>query len=510
MKRQTENKKVLLQLLVYMKTSRYTIILILAFFFSACENDSGILAYVGPSSEGSEVELLNNPNEFVWQGLNSWYFYQSRVPGLDENRFSNPTEFVEYLNTFQSPEEIFSAHKFSVDRFSSLLTDYRSLSGILAETAQSIGYNFGLVLLGDTSFVLGYVRYVIPGSNAEAQGLKRGDVFASVNGLRLTASNVSRLLSSNTSYEIGLGEIISSNEVKLTGETILVQQNNAVENPVFYTDIIEWQGRRVGYMVYNSFSRSFNDELNQAFGEFLLQGGVNEFVLDLRYNGGGSVETATYLGSSLANVSEGEEFARLNFNSRHQDANRSFRFSNTLATYNSGGEQTGNQPINRLLLNKLYVLVSNSSASASEMIINSLRPFIDVVVVGKITSGKNVGQIPLYDSPSTDFTQPRNLRTSYAMLPITFIYSNTLGQEVSSTGIVPDFEKNELEELFSTGMVKPLGNTDESILRTALDNISGVVSNRTFNRSKSYSILADTNDFKYAGKSLIYIPREEN
>jgi C-terminal processing protease CtpA/Prc len=229
----------------------------------------------------------------------------------------------------------------------------------------------------------------------------------------------------------------------------------------------------VGYLVYNSFRSSYNDELNTAFAYFKSEG-IQELVLDLRLNGGGSVETTAYL-ASMINASAGTEiFAKLTFNAKHTNQNSSYTFQNKLNVYDVSGTKTGEENINRLTgLNKLYVLTSSSTASASEMIINGLKPFMSVKVVGTTTYGKNVGSITLYDSPSSDYTKESSANSAhlYAMQPIVFQIYNKLDQSDYTLGFPPNIEVFEKDYWYA---ILPFGDENEVVLKAALDDIRGI------------------------------------
>jgi len=234
-------------------------------------------------------------------------------------------------------------------------------------------------------------------------------------------------------------------------------------------------GEKVGYLVYNGFRSSYNDELNTAFATLKAEG-VNELILDLRINGGGSVATSSYLASMIYANAGTDKFADLLFNSKHTNQSGSYDFQNTLNVYDENGTKTGEETINRLnMVNSLYVLASGNTASASEMIINGLKPFIPVKVIGTTTYGKNVGSITLYDSASSDYTREATASTAHknAMQPIVFQIFNKLGESDYTQGFNPDIEVLEYQYWRN---ILPFGNENEVMLKTALDDIRGLSS----------------------------------
>ena len=120
--------------------------------------------------------------------------------------------------------------------------------------------------------------------------------------------------------------------------------------------------------------------------------------MDLRYNSGGNIRTAAALGSMITGQFDNQVFTTLKFNEDLQNNNANYNFSNTLSDGTA---------INSLNLTKIYILTSNVSASASEMMINSLKPYIDVVIIGGKTVGKSQASQIIYDSPN--FADPTTI-----------------------------------------------------------------------------------------------------
>ena len=225
--------------------------------------------------------------------------------------------------------------------------------------------------------------------------------------------------------------------------------------------------------MYNAFTSNFDEQLNAAFGQLKAEG-VTDLVLDLRYNGGGSVRTATYLGSMITGQFSGQLFSRERWNDKLQEAieesnpdRLTTNFPNQIFNALRDGTVVLQEPINSLNLMKVYVLVSGSTASASELVINSLSPYIDVKLIGTKTVGKNVASITLYDSDNfgRDNANPNH---RYAMQPIVLEELNKLGEN-SVEGFDPTIILS--ESLTNLGV---LGDRNEPLLQRAIDDILGV------------------------------------
>jgi len=238
--------------------------------------------------------------------------------------------------------------------------------------------------------------------------------------------------------------------------SVTLTKTALAENPILLSTVINQGTHNIGYLMYNGFYSSYDSQLNAAFGNFQSQN-VTDLVLDLRYNSGGSVNTATKLASMITGQFTGQLFARQQWNAKAQNY---FEDNNPGSLVNNfvGG-------LNSLNLNKVYILTSKSSASASELVINCLKPYISVVQIGDVTTGKNVGSVTLYDSP-TFAKQDVNPSHKYAMQPIVLKIVDKNGFGDYTTGIAPTLSLPENLNNLST-----LGNSQEPLLNAAINQI---------------------------------------
>lgn len=412
--------------------------------------------------------------KFIWRGLNEMYLWQENVPDLADKRFATNTEYETFLESFSSPENLFEhllyrapdsedAIKYGVvDKNSWIVSDYLSLENQLQGTTKSNGIEFGLSLTNKNSDqVIGYVQYIIPNSDAATKDIKRGEVFYGVNGTALTQSNFRNLLfSSNENYTLNFANLTydSNNNAIITpnGKNLVLTKTNLAENPILIKKVIENGTHKIGYLMYNGFYSIYDSQLNDAFSYFQSEG-VTDFVLDLRYNGGGEVATAARLASLITGQFTGQIFNELAYNSKKTYLNRKYVFVSTL----------DKKPLNSLNLNTVYVLTTSNTASASELIINGLDPYINVVQIGDNTYGKNVASVTLYDSPTLS-KKNVNPAHRYAMQPIVAHSVNSVGFGDYLDGLVPDFKV--IEKIKTMGV---LGDSNEPLLATAIAKITG-------------------------------------
>lgn len=364
----------------------------------------------------ADVEI----NNFVWKGLNAYYFWQDQIPDLSDTKFSSQSQLNNFLRGYDTPDNLFYSLLFdypNTDKYSWIVSDYIALENSFAGLNESNGMEFGLVRFASTpTNLFGYVRYIVPASDAETKGVTRGMLFTHVDGVQLTETNFGSLLfSTATSYTITLANYNAGDPVATTN-TITLMKTQLQENPVKIVTTFTEGANKIGYIMYNQFVAGYDDELNTAFATLKAEG-ITDLIVDLRYNSGGSVRSASYLGSMITGQFSGQLFSKQVWNTKVQANINPSNFVDNFSTQINNGIVSEN--INSLSLNTVYFIVTGSSASASELLINSLKSYIDVRLVGTTTEGKNVGSITLYDSENYG-RAGANPNHTWAMQPITF------------------------------------------------------------------------------------------
>ncbi len=452
----------------------YLFIAVTFFGLSSCYNDDDQAQ--PPITE----PLPNEISEFVWEGLNSWYLWQPQVSDLADSKNDILNDYYKFLNSFSDPEQLFYAllndygeKPNCTDCFSWFVDDYVALENAFQGISTSFGYEFGFVNMGDDFNYFAFVKYVLPNSPAEQAGLKRGDLIRQIDGIDITKNNAFNLFYERPSYTLHLADL-NGTTLTLNGNTIAMTSVTLTENPVFHKDVItSTTGKKVGYLVYNGFTHTFHSELNAAFGEFKAAN-VDEFVLDLRYNPGGSVETSLYLASMIDGNHTGQQFGKLAFSPKKSSNDLKLDFTDKVIIRDGDFKNIGEETINSLGMTKLYVLISGNTASASELIINGLDPYIDIKLVGTTTTGKNVGSRTLYDSPGSDYLDKDTANPNHksAMQPLIFRLANANDFSDYTNGFDPD--KSISEGTYLADGLKPLGDVEEPLLKAALDDIDGI------------------------------------
>ncbi|WGK64183.1 S41 family peptidase [Croceiramulus getboli] len=414
-----------------------------------------------------------NINEFVYRGLNFWYLYKGDVPDLANDRFDSEADKIAFLEGFDSPEATFDALLAPQDRFSVIRSDYVAFEDALAGISLSTGMRFSLVRNpNNESEVFGVVRYVVNNSPAADAGVLRGMLFRSVDGIELTENSDFETLFGQPSFTIDLATY-DGTDFTPTGESILLNQVELTVNPVHTTAIIETEGNTVGYLHYTGFTNEFDSDLNAVFAEFQTAG-ITDLVLDLRYNGGGSIETANDLSSMITGQFNGQVFITQEYNEdRAEEYNDERLFNNQIQ---------GGGAINSLNLNRVFVLTTDRTASASELILSGLEPYIEVIQIGTATTGKFEGSFLLYDAPAPNFSRSQaNPNHRYVMLPLVLRSVNSVGFTDYADGISPAANLTIAEDFANLGA---LGDTNEPFLALALEQITGMTKSQALKNTK--------------------------
>lgn len=449
-----------------MKKIYFLLVLLFPLFYSCDDNN--------PDND-NDRNVANAANQYVndwiYEQMSTYYLWDSYIPSVLALNFNeNPEDFFYSL--------LYKYKQTGGDRFSWIQENYvdllSSLSGV---SSYDIGFEYvGYLEAANSTNVIGQVAYVKPGTHAEQLGIKRGDAFTKVNGTQLTTSNW-RSLFNSTSATVTFQK--QNGEVTTTEQKNITLSVNYSENPVYLDTIYTEGANTVGYLVYNFFaadggdgSQKYDLQLNEAFGRFKAAS-ITHLVLDFRYNSGGSMNSATLLGSMIVpQLNTSNVFTKVQYND----------FLNSYFTQRNGSDalldkfqdKVKSVPINNVgdNLQELYVLTGSWTASASELIINNLEPYLPnkIYLIGLTTVGKNVGSVSLYEE-----NDPKN---KWGMQPIVLKYFNSNGLANFEEGFTPDIEER---DNYLYGKLE-LGDRDEVMLSIALGVINGTYSRPSVSR----------------------------
>lgn len=413
------------------------------FFFTSCNE--------GPDLP-DETLVLNN---WIWEGMNDAYLWEQYLPSL------NP-------NTEPDPESFFYKLLYKDDRDSWIDQDYEELAAMFDGVQLTTGMSVSHYLSEDKYHVITIVEYVTANSPAADSGIMRGDIVYAVGGQSLDTINYRSLFYQSTAtleFADWDGTQVVPNGRKVTLTAVQLNQN-----PVVHSEVIEYQGYKIGYFVYTQFTSGSDDEwlleLNGVFEDFLAKG-VSDVVVDLRYNGGGSLDLSALIASTLGSftaMQNNEVYVKLVWN---QFYNQFWKERDLDEDGQPDGEDSEQLVISlpnselNLNLSKVYFLTTRNTASASESLMVGLYPYTNVIQVGTTTYGKCYGSITI-----DDWANPK--RHNWAMQPIVLKYSNASGFTDFVNGIQPDFEVND-----NLLYAEPFGSFNDPLLAKALEDITG-------------------------------------
>ena len=320
-------------------------------------------------------------NLFAWNVMDSFYLWKDEIaPALASwQNWEEPVAKVAEVRYKDADGE-------EIDRWTMLTDDMDGVVGSVSGHTRTLGMDFQLYYTDKThDRICAVVTYTYAGSPAEKAGIGRGDAIMKVDGREITPDNYRELVGDGL---LGGGTV----QVDLSGgRSLSLTAVDMYEDPVQTACVLEGaDGRRVGYLHYTSFTLDSCEDLVEVFSRF-VDAGIDDLVLDLRYNGGGYVIAEEVLASMLAPVEAVEAesvFSKEIHNAALAGEDEDTRFQKSFL-YSYGGAlqiviTAGANPD----LRRLYVLTTGSSASASESLVCGLKPYMDVILLGARTSGK--------------------------------------------------------------------------------------------------------------------------
>lgn len=416
---------------IFSKYLSYILVLLLVVGAWSCQEDDEVVIPQDPTPIASTSTDLRDTTFRIMQ---EWYLWNDKMPDVG-------------LNDYGSADELLDALRFERDKWS-YITEEKEYDDYF-KRGEYLGYGYGPAF--DEAGKL-RVSLVYGDSPFGRAGIERGWIVTKINGLPITRSNYSNdLLEAPTNtfeFLTSVGNVVTETLTKTT-----VGINTVLEHRVLQVD-----GRPVGYLAFNGFIEKSFDELKPAFEEF-QQAKITDLVLDLRYNGGGRIDVAEYIATNLIGTRGTDKvFAQDSYNPTIQ---RGIDADPETLAFTTRKFATPDVPLD---LNRLVVIASGRTASASELLINGLRPFMDVLIVGENTYGKPVGSRPFRYG-------------GYAISPIILKIVNDRGEGEYYEGFAPD-------ALVADDLSHNFGDPEESRLKEALHFIqTGAFSDESARRT---------------------------
>ena len=431
-----------------MKSLQYTLLTLLLIVSTSCGED-----------RTGEFYALIEDRMWIEEVMRENYLWAEDMPVIEkeDDYFQAPATF--FKNMLSKNALNGKGDKYSYMEEITVKSDKEARSLTLDRTS-TYGMEFILTSdpTGTTAHTFARVLYVLPESPAQKAGIERGDWISAINEERITTDNYQQLIQGGI-ISLTRSQIINTEnglgwQVK---DVINVDASISMEvNPFLVNKILEVDGQKIAYLVYNEFATGPNNEgtesvydeqMKQIFAQFKAQS-PDAFILDLRYNNGGFLQCAQALGSLLApSTAMGKDFFSMTYNSQANPQIIRYPFDTQYADAN-------------LNLNKIYILTGKYTASASEVIINGLIPYMgaeNVILVGTKTEGKNVAMKSF-----------KNEIHGLILHPVIAYISNANNEGDYSEGFQPTYQLDEN----SINTWYPLGSPEEYLLKNTLSLIT--------------------------------------
>lgn len=377
-------------------------------FLSGCEKDD---------PEPVDDELLLNRD--FYEFMKEWYYWYDQIPQINPMSYSTPMEVLEAIR-FRP-----------LDRWS-YITSWEAFEAYFRDS-KMIGYGFGPGY--DAAGNL-RILFIYNTTRMYEAGVRRSWIIEAINGVQITPGmNINSLLGAN---EVGVTNTFRFRDPGGSVATLTLAKEELVMNNVLHTEVLQVGDAKVGYLVLQGFTSPTVDELRKAFDTFMAEN-IDELILDMRYNGGGQTSVANYLSSMIGGSRvSGQVFTQYMYNEKQA-------YSNRIDTFMVTGR--------RLNIDRLLTIGTRNTASASEMVINGLRPYMPVYIFGNTTYGKPMGANVFKDDEDR-----------YAFVPITFKTANANGEGDFFDGIPAD-------ALAPDDITRMFGDPEETSLKAALQFI---------------------------------------
>jgi carboxyl-terminal processing protease len=381
-----------------------SILALFAIIFTSCKKDKG--TDNGGGSSANTLQLLKDSIYSYAQEEYLWYDALPDAATFNTARFTGSSDLAAMQAEIDALSQIkinpTTSKPYEYDTSYPGTAKYSYIDGGQAATA--IGGTGGDFGFGLTYFALDdlRIRYVYPNSSAATQGLARGYKVTAVNDQSVTLTTASN----SDPAIVRINSALGGSSIKLalqrpdnTTFTVTVSKTTYTINPVIKAlTLTTAGGKKVGYFAFSRFTvlNNASAAIDAAFAKFATEG-ISELVVDLRYNGGGAIETAQYIDDYLVPASKTGSLMFVEaFNNKLQAGNHPFlsKKFNISTGYFSAAKNTFNfSKKGSLNLNRVFFLVTGNTASASELTINNIKPVLPggVHIIGATSYGKPVG-----------------------------------------------------------------------------------------------------------------------
>ncbi|HLU06005.1 MAG TPA: S41 family peptidase [Woeseiaceae bacterium] len=421
---------------------------------------SGINPETGQAYPDVQGSVLDE-NNFLRSWSDETYLWYGEITDQDPAGFNNPLVYFDELRTFATTPSGADKDQF---HFTYPTDEWFKLS----QSGVSAGYGAAWVIVTSVPPREAVVGYIEPGSPAATANLARGARVLSVDGAQVLDGPPAILNAGLFPETVGETHTFVVEDLSSGGNTreVTMTSEEVVSMPVQNVKTIASPIGTVGYLLFNDHIAPAEEALVNAV-EQLATAGIDELVLDIRYNGGGYLAIASQIAYMIAGDAQtaGRTFEEVQFNDKHPSTNpvtgqplQPYPFLDTTAGFSS---LPSGMPLPTLNLQRVVVLTGPNTCSASEAIMNSLRGVdVEVIQIGSTTCGKPYGFYPTDNCGTTYFTiQFRGVNDKgFGEYPDGFSPVNTAtieGEPVPGCSVADDFEHalgDPLEKRFQSAL----------------------------------------------------------
>ncbi|WP_407486749.1 S41 family peptidase [Elizabethkingia anophelis] len=434
----------------------YTILFTILY---SCRADEDMLSTY-PAGSSQQV------NQWMLKTMQRYYLWADQIPSQ--------------TNLDQSPKDYFKSLLTKEDQFSVAIK--KDDPGTIPQSVRTLfGFDFS-VIQQHNQLTFALVKMVLEDSPAKRAGLQRGDIITGINELNVSPENISKIMAAVLGSRTLSLKIAELKDNQLVFKRSVEVQAMLSFNQPLLSKILEVNNDKAGYLYLADFQDGLASSLVKPFQEFKGQN-IRHLILDLRYNGGGSVSSAAALCALITDkLKSGTPFIVYKGNKNGGTVNHSIdqAFAN------------GNQNISfdalkasALSLSQVYIITSANTASAAEVVINNLKPYIKVTQIGDKTLGKDMAAFTLSDTETAE--------NKWVIYPMVYKIFNILDSGNYTSGIEPALIADEYAQL----PLQPLGSKDETLLASTLLVITGQASSNLKTKSHNtknmvFRILAES------------------
>lgn len=372
---------------------QFIVLFLFTVLFCSCSKDDNFQSVVDSNAIFLDSAFVISKDLYLWNDE------IKAENNFDPLRFKTPVELIAEFRKYSPKNDV----GIPIDKWSFAI-EKDSWYNILKGSTSDFGCSFRFKDTEDLR-----ISAVQQNSFAGKNGLYRGLRVFSINDIEAKTANIDLITNEfRTSSTLSIVYFDKNSQIN---KSILITKSSYVIEPIMAHNYFDVENRKVGYINISTFINSLNNKLPTIFDDF-KSNGIDALIIDLRYNGGG----LTSIMESIANMLiPSNVIGKKMYITRH---NTDYAMFNSTTFFSQSNQ--------RLDLKTIYFIVGHNTASSSEMLINSIKPYVNTILVGQETQGKLVGM----------YTVPFH---NYILVPVSFKTYNANDESLEKNGFSPNY-----------------------------------------------------------------------